>query len=392
MAKKIRITWEKVRVHTSESYGLFGEPGSSAEWFLVLQVHVNGLKRDRIQWEQSGVKDHTEYRIDREVEITLDGPLTLWIGGFEDDDTSGQDELPQLDVAHEPDPRWAISPVRYSKSNHNNDFDYTVEYTIEYIDQLGGTLTPGHGTLFDVKYSGLWDASQERTVWSTGLAVAELHQQASDLWGQGGRMAQVQPYVLGGQVRYNVIWNFTGVRQLWNLDCDETHFRKTTDENWNWSRPHQVIPFVVNGQVRYTVLWNEGQHGQVWHPNTDDAGFRSITGDTWSWARPHQLYAFVSGGQVRYSCLWNQGQHAQVWHPNCSGPDASKLGADNWSWGRAHQIQPFVHNGQRRYSVLWNQGQHGQLWNIDCDLRQVEANAVDTSTWARPRQILAPSA
>jgi hypothetical protein len=40
MAKKIRITWEKVRVHRSESYGLFGEPGSSAEWFLVLQVHV----------------------------------------------------------------------------------------------------------------------------------------------------------------------------------------------------------------------------------------------------------------------------------------------------------------------------------------------------------------
>jgi Putative cyclase/Bacterial tandem repeat domain 1 len=171
----------------------------------------------------------------------------------------------------------------------------------------GGALAPGHGILFDVRYSGLWDAGQQRTVWSTGLTVAELNEQASELWGQGGRLAQLQPYVIGGQVRYNIIWTFTGIRQLWNIDCDENHFRKTTDENWSWARPQQVTPFVVGGQVRYAVLWNEGQHGQAWHPNTDEAGFRSITGDTWSWARPHQLYAFVVGGQVRYSGLWNAG-------------------------------------------------------------------------------------
>jgi hypothetical protein len=390
MASKIRITWEKVRVHKSESYGLTGEAGGSAEWSLYLEARIGGKVRESVRWEHDNIRDHSEHQIDRYVELELDGPLTVWFGGYERDDTSGSDDLPDLETTHPADARWQDRPVRYQQSAHNLDFDYTVHYTIEYINPFGGTITPGQGTLLDVRYSGLWDADQQRTVWSTGLTAAELNKQASELWGQGGRLAQLQPHVVAGQVRYNVIWNFTGARQLWNIDCDEAHFRKTTDENWSWSRPTQVVPFVVNGQVRYAVLWNEGQHRQRWHPNTDDTGFRAITGETWSWGRPYQVYAFVVGTQIRYSCLWNAGQHSQVWHPNCSADEARKLGADNWSWGRAHQIQPFTYNGQRRYSVLWNQAQYGQLWNIDCDQNQLQANAKATQDWARPRQLMAP--
>jgi len=390
MARIVRITWEKILVRQSERYGLTGEPGDSAEWVLFMEVYINGVQRKLGRWRHDDVHDNSTYTVDRRIDVALDGALSIHVGGFEKDSTSADDKIEGFDRNHKPEPGWESGGPRYEKTVLADSFEYTVYYTIQFISE-GATITPGHGTLYDVRYSGLWDASQERTVWSTGLSAAEVNKQASQLWAQGGRLAQLQPYVLGNVVRYNVIWTFSGIRQLWSIDCDEAYFRKTTDENWSWSRPQQVIPFVVNGQVRYACLWNEARHGQLWNPNTDEAGFRTITGESWSWARPHQVYAFVVGGQLRYSCLWNAGQHAQLWHPNCSEADLRKLADDNWNWGRAHQTQPFSVGGQRRYSLLWNAGQHGQLWNLNCDQRQLEKNAADSDDRLRVRQILAPS-
>lgn len=392
MARIVRITWEKIQVHQSEHYGLLGvegEAGKSAEWRMYMAANIDGQERKWVRWERGGVRDDRTYTVDRQIDVQLDGELSLEVSASELDDTSGNDKIPGFTRLHAPEPGWDAGGTEYRKSRTGLDFSYTVIYRIQFISE-GATLTPGEGTLFDTRYSGLWDASQERVVCSIERTAAQVQAQAATLWPEGGRLAQLQPFVRGNQVRYNVIWVFSGIRQLWNIDCDEAHFRKTTDENWNWSRPHAVIPFVVNGQVRYAVLWNEGQHGQTWNPNTDEAGFRATTGDTWKWARIHQLHAFVAGGQVRYACLWNAGQHSQLWHPNCSEAEAAKLGADNWSWGRAHAIQPFVLGSERRYTFLWNAGQHGQLWNINCDRRRVDLNGVESDGWARPRQLLAP--
>ena len=392
MARIVRITLEKIEVHKSEHYALIeGEAGSSAEWRAYLIVHVGGKERRWERWERTGIRDNRTYSIDRQIDVALDGELEIEFKATELDDTSSDDPIPGFRRKHAPEPGWEQGGTQYRKSKENLDFHYTVHYRIQYISE-GATLTPGQGTLIDQRYSGLWDASKQRIVTAIGRTAVQVKTQADALWKEGGRFLQLQPYVIpGGQVRYNVIWGFDGRGQLWNLDCDDAHFRKTTDETWSWARPHSVYPFVVNGQVRYACLWNEGQHGQLWNPNCDDAGLRKNTGDTWGWARPHQMLAFVVGDQVRYSGLWNAGQHGQIWHPNCSYDEAMKLGADNWSWARAHQIQPFTHRGQRRYALLWNAGQHGQLWNIDCDALRVDANTAETSDWARPRQILALS-
>ena len=387
MGKIVRVTWERIEVLKSEDYGVFGEPGNSAEWNVWFNVSIDGKKKTGHFWERDEVRDNRTYDVDHWLDVALDGELAIDVWGFESDSTSALDMLPKFKRTHSPEPGWETpGGTSYRKALSKKSFRYEVHYNIKYISE-GATLTPGHGTLFDVRYSGLWDASSKRTFCSLGRSAAQVNAQAAEIWQEGGRLAQLQPYVMGNKVLYNVIWTFSGIRQLWNIDCDEAHFSKTTGETWSWGRPHQVIPFVVNGQVRSACLWNEGTHGQRWHPNTDEAGFRAITGETWSWARPHQVYAFVVNGQVRYSCLWNAGQHSQVWHPNCSEAEAIKLGQDNWSWGRAHQIQPFVHNKQRRYSVLWNAGQQGQLWNVNCDRQQASVNTVDTSSWGRPRQI-----
>jgi hypothetical protein len=393
---RIRITWEKIRVHRSEFYGLIaGEPGESAEWSLSLLGFANGETddkkwKDEAYWTHDEVRDNTTYEVDQFMEFDSDGPVRVRFAGKERDDIADDDELPTVDFTHDPDPRWANGPVRYKKKRSKGGaFSYTVHYTIEHVEKFGGVVVPGHGVLFDTRYSGLWDENRERVVASIGQTADELQRQASKLWPQGGRLAQLQPYVQGSEVLYNAIWNFSAIRQLWNINCDEQHFVDTTGETWSWARPHQVVPFVVDGQLRYAVLWNEGQHSQRWHHNTDEAGFRAITGGTWGWARPHQVYAFTHGGQVRYSCLWNRGQQSVLWHPNCSEEEAYKLGGDNWGWGRAHQMQPFMVNGQRRFSVLWQQGQYGQLWNLNCDGRQVAANTSDVEDWGRPRQLYA---
>jgi hypothetical protein len=339
MAKISRVTWEKIRVFKSEEYGLFGEPGNRADWKVFFNVLVGGKKKKGVLWERDEVRDDRTYPIDPQMDVSLDGELSIDIWGWESDSTSGLDNLPSFKRTHTPEPGWETGGTSYRKYLSAHAFKYEVHYNVKYISE-GATLTPGHGTLFDTRYSGLWDASSERRFSSLGRTAAQVKAKADKIWGEGGRFAQLQPYVQGNKILYNVIWTFSGIRQLWNLDCDEAHFVKTTGETWSWVRPHQVIPFVVSGQVRY-------------------------------------------------SCLWNAGQHAQLWHPNCSESEARKLGDDNWSWGRAHQIQPFFHNNQRRYSFLWNAGQYGQLWNINCDRQQVAINTKDTSSWARPRQIFA---
>ena len=398
MARRIRITFDKIRIHKSEDYegvvfGLAGEPGDSAEWTVILKPRIRGQLRDEISWDLDDIVDGSRHVIDKDVDVELNGPLKVDFFGFERDDVSSFDELPGLSHDRPPEAEWdSPNGKRYKERAKSGNFEYTVYYTIRYLDPPPPVLiTPGHGTLRAARYSGLWNADNERVDWFLDLTADQLNERASWLWGKGGRLRQLQPVVRNGEVRYNSLWDYSGIRQLWNINCDETHFRKTTDETWGWARPHSVIPFVHNGAVRYACVWNEGQHGQLWHPNTDEAGFLANTGDTWSWARPHQAYAFVVGGQVRYSCLWNAGQHSQRWHHNCSSDQAMAIGAESWPWARAHQIQPFHVGNEMRFSILWNTGQHGQLWNIDCDERTARKNMADTASWARPAQIFEAS-
>ena len=59
MAKIVRVTWEKIRVFKSEAYGLFGEPGNSAEWNVFFNVLIDGKKKKSVMWERDGVRDNS---------------------------------------------------------------------------------------------------------------------------------------------------------------------------------------------------------------------------------------------------------------------------------------------------------------------------------------------
>ena len=398
MARRVRVSFDKIRVHRSEDYGgpfgVGGEPGKSAEWMVRMKA-ASGRNSERITWHNNEVRDHSEHVIDRRVDVALEElsfPLTIDISGREIDDGSKNDYLPTRAKVHQKEPAWESgASYEISAGNDEGDYEYTVSYSIRYLDPPPQTqIAPGHGVFgARVHYAGLWSDDSEDVVALTGVTAAELNSHASQLWGHGGRLRQLQPFTVGGQVRYNALWDYSGIRQLWNIDCSADHFVRTTGETWSWGRPASVQAFVAGGELRYAVLWNEGQHGQRWHHNCSEADFRAITGETWSWARPYQVQPFMHQDELRYSCLWNAGQHSQLWHPNCSAHEVGQLTGDNWSWARPFRIHPILVDGQMRYSGLWNAGQHSQLWNFDCDADQVAINTRNTESWGRPAQLLA---
>ena len=297
-----------------------------------------------LQWQEVGRqgRQHQPPSIDKFLDIEANGPISLrvFVGGSRRTRPTPATPCPRspcsagAGVGLEPPGRACATS---SPSTRQPDFDYTVHFTVRYLDPLRCPRShPGTGMLFSVpRYSGLWESRHEpRTEWSIGLTGAEVNAQASETL--RGRTpvasAQLQPYALGGTVSPGTTRSgtFGGGGQLWNLDCDETHFRKTTDENWNLGPPGVGGPPVRRqrpGPVR----------GPCGTPaSTDRSGTRTpnrrrvpraTTGDTWSWAPPTPGPCRSSSTvKCAYSCLWNKGQHRQAWHPNCSDAEARKIG------------------------------------------------------------------
>jgi hypothetical protein len=195
MARIVRITWEKVQVNQSEYYGTLGvggEAGTSAEWRLYFIAKIDGQERRWELWEQREVRDNHSYATDRQIDVMLDGELSIEVTAEEIDDFSDSDHIPGFTRRHVPEPGWETGGTNYRQSARNRSFDYAVHYKIAYISE-GATLTPGHGTLFDVRYSGLWDVGQTRTQWSAGLTAAEVNAQAAKLWPKGAGWCNCNP-------------------------------------------------------------------------------------------------------------------------------------------------------------------------------------------------------
>ena len=70
---------------------------------------------------------------------------------------------------------------------------------------------------------------------------------------------------------------------------DESQSQET--EIWGGMRLAQMQAFVVNGEVRYSCLWNEGTYGQVWRWMSEDY-FKAKTGELWGSMRLAQMQAF----------------------------------------------------------------------------------------------------
>jgi hypothetical protein len=162
----VNVRFNKISVRKSESYGIDGEPGNSAEWrlFLLVTNQSNATIQEHL-WKKDGVRDNRTYDLNYDTVVALPANglgvrITGW-GNY----TVGDDDLPSQSRSHTPEPGWHAGQG-YKLTGKHNDFDYTVDYTIAYMEPI---------------YSLLWNASTIRHEWLLNCSEEEL----KNMFGRG---------------------------------------------------------------------------------------------------------------------------------------------------------------------------------------------------------------
>jgi hypothetical protein len=104
------------------------EPGSAAEWYMTF--FVNG---QAAQWSRDDVKDDTVYAVNRDFPNVNLGPnemISIQVSGYEQDDTSANDELPTLSLTLHPAEDFQLGGTRWSGLAASQEGSYNIEYTV----------------------------------------------------------------------------------------------------------------------------------------------------------------------------------------------------------------------------------------------------------------------
>ncbi len=134
--RRARVTILSVNVSKSESYGLFGEPGGSAEWDLVFTV-AGQQERRRI----NGVRDGSVLGINLPFVVDLNSlqeELQVSVSGQEIDDSSKNDSIPAAIYRIVPVDNW-VEGQTLDAAASSKDFSYTFSFRIECAEALAST-------------------------------------------------------------------------------------------------------------------------------------------------------------------------------------------------------------------------------------------------------------
>jgi len=123
----MKVNIDSVYIKKSECYGFWDEPGSSAEWKLL--ITVNG---QTIVWESDGIQDNQTYYINRDLYVDIannNTNIVVQTSGVEKDTSSADDTLPSGSYTHGNADNWGIGATRKVTAS-SECFDYTVYYTV----------------------------------------------------------------------------------------------------------------------------------------------------------------------------------------------------------------------------------------------------------------------
>jgi hypothetical protein len=163
----------------NSSVNTTSEPGSNAEWYLTF--NVNG---QTAQWSDEYVKDDKIYAINRDfdVDLKLHTKVVIRVNGYEQDDTSANDQLPTLEQHIDPAQDWQIGGTYTVASPETIEGSYKIDYTVtcaephplkaarEYVGVYRAG-TGGYG-----RWAGNWESFTKRwNLWSSqGLRLARI--------------------------------------------------------------------------------------------------------------------------------------------------------------------------------------------------------------------------
>ncbi|MEM9004751.1 MAG: M12 family metallopeptidase [Cyanobacteria bacterium P01_F01_bin.86] len=179
-----------------------------------------------------------------------------------------------------------------------------------------------------------------------------------ELWPQGWRLWDLQPYVINDQVRYNAVWyksrSSIGEIQIYGWKYQD--FRAKYDELWpqGW-RLHILKNYVIKNQVFYTAVWRRSKRAEIQVYDWKDQDLRAKANELWpqGW-RLRIVNPYVVNGQVLYSAVWYRSNRGDIqafgWKPEDFRKKNGKLRRKGW---RLHLFQPYLQGQELRYTATW---------------------------------------
>jgi Papain family cysteine protease/Bacterial tandem repeat domain 1 len=166
------------------------------------------------------------------------------------------------------------------------------------------------------QYSAVWRKVgnvAERAVY--GWSYDRFRAEYDELWKDGWRLQLLEPFVVDGAVRYSAVWRKLGnvaEKQVYGWSYDD--YRAKYDELWKdgW-RLHLLEPFVIGGKVKYTAVWRKTGGGEVQVYGWKYADYRKKYDELWGQNyRLHRLENYLVDGKLRYTAVWKPADGSEV--------------------------------------------------------------------------------
>jgi hypothetical protein len=213
-------------------------------------------------------------------------------------------------------------------------------------------------------FSAVWTRDDAPEIQVYGWTYAAYRAKYDQLWNQGWRLDQLQPYVVNGAVRYNAVWRQSNEGEIQVYGKTYDAFRAKYDELWPQGWRLKILqPYVVNGALRYTAVWTPSTAAEIQVYGWSYADYRAKYDELWpqGW-RLKLIQPYVLNGEVLYTAVW---KHSTAGEIQVYGRTYASFRAKYdalWPQGwRLKMLRPYViDNGEVRYTAVWQPGSYDE--------------------------------
>ena len=164
------------------------DPGANAEWRLT--VIVNSQSKT---WSNDYVKDGTTATLGWDFVVDLvnaSTTISIQSSGYEEDDMSANDPLPNTQQTHGSADNWGIGGTKQLSGN-NTDFEYTINYTVTCLQRAARSVISRQAAVGAIQ--ARLEARGVKTVRSEDELLTTF---INKIAARGGELSQITPELL----------------------------------------------------------------------------------------------------------------------------------------------------------------------------------------------------
>jgi hypothetical protein len=194
-----------------------------------------------------------------------------------------------------------------------------------------------------------------------GWSVADTESRSGDLAPKGYRIETLDVEVDDGKAQYSVVWNKVGdVPEKRVFGVGETDYLAQYEalHKAGW-RVHLLEPYVVGGKVKYSAVFRkapkvEEQQALSLEPKAYATKNAAMRKDGW---HLHVLEPRIVGKGLAYTAVWRKGKvdQEELYDASVKAYRAkdTELRAKGW---RLFRLESYTQAGELRHAAIWQQG------------------------------------